>query len=88
LKYLIQNNKFKNVVIGKSNKKVSNSNIKLIIYFREIELRENLIGAGFIDPPTQMVKKIAKNIESKLNDEMEHRVTVLGEIASATGFSS
>ena len=54
---------------------------------REIELRENLIGTGFIEPP-QMVKKVANQIKQNLMDDMEHRVTILGEIATTSGFSS
>jgi hypothetical protein len=54
------------------------------ILFREIELRENLVGTGFIDPPLH-------------TSEFNNRVTVMGkylfiilyvigEIVSASGF--
>jgi hypothetical protein len=46
---------------------------------KEIELRENLVGTGFIDPPAQTDRK-AKEATS--------RVTVIGEIVQASGFDS
>lgn len=55
---------------------------------REIELRENLVGTGFIEPP-QVVARVAKQMANRADhkyEDMEHRVTVLGEIAKATGF--
>lgn len=45
---------------------------------KEIELRENLVGTGFIDPPT--IERSAV--------EGDSRVTVLGEIVQASGFVS
>ena len=33
-----------------------------------------------------MVKKAAKQVQQNIEDEMEHRVTILGEIATASGF--
>ena len=47
---------------------------------KEIELRENLVGSGFLDPPS--TKK------SKGKQTADTRVTVLGEIVSATGFNA
>ena len=46
---------------------------------KEIELRENLVGTGFLDPP----QPIHRN-----NKECASRVTVLGEIVQAAGFDS
>ena len=46
---------------------------------KEIELRENLVGSGFLDPPS--IQK------SKGKQTTDTRVTVLGEIVSATGFN-
>ena len=62
---------------------------KLIwLFYREIELRENLIGTGFIEPPPKTTKKaVQKHYENMMN-EMEHRVTVLGEITKTTGFEA
>ena len=42
---------------------------------KEIELRENLVGTGFINPPDE-------------KDEFNNRVTVVGEIVSASGFNA
>lgn len=47
---------------------------------KEIELRENLVGSGFLDPPP--IQK------TKGKQTADTRVTVLGEIVSATGFNS
>lgn len=47
---------------------------------KEIELRENLVGSGFLDPPP-----ISK---SKGKQSADTRVTVLGEIVSASGFNA
>jgi hypothetical protein len=46
---------------------------------KEIELRENLVGTGFIDPPAQ---------ENRNSKDAVSRVTVLGEIVQASGFES
>jgi hypothetical protein len=46
---------------------------------KEIELRENLVGTGFIDPPPQ---------ENRNSKDAVSRVTVLGEIVQASGFES
>jgi len=35
-----------------------------------------------------VVKRIGKQMVKKNDDEMEHRVTVLGEIVKATGFAA
>lgn len=43
--------------------------------YREIELRENLVGTGFINPPDE-------------KSEFNNRITVMGEIVSATGFDA
>jgi hypothetical protein len=42
---------------------------------KEIELRENLIGTGFINPPEEKA-------------EYNNRVTVMGEIVSTSGFEA
>lgn len=55
---------------------------------KEIELRENLVGNGFIEPPTTVLKKAAKQIMQEHEEDMQHRVTALGEIVSCTGMSS
>lgn len=47
---------------------------------KEIELRENLVGSGFLDPPP--VKK------HKNKQTADTRVTVVGEIVSASGFNA
>jgi hypothetical protein len=56
--------------------------------YREIELRENLVGTGFIEPPQQAVKRVGKKIMKQSQEEMEHRVTVLGEVVKASGFQA
>ena len=55
---------------------------------REIELRENLVGTGFIEPPQEMLKRVGKKMARQTEEEMEHRVTCLGEIVKATGFQA
>lgn len=47
---------------------------------KEIELRENLVGTGFLDPPPIQ----------KQNGEQtaDYRITVIGEIVSASGFNA
>ena len=40
-----------------------------LIYYREIELRENLVGTGFINPPDE-------------KSDFNNRVTVVGNIHS------
>ena len=42
---------------------------------KEIELRENLVGTGFINPPDEKA-------------EFNNRVTVVGEIVSTSGFDA
>ena len=56
--------------------------------YREIELRENLVGTGFLEPPVNAVKRAAQNFMQQHEDEMNHRVTVLGEIDYARGFTA
>ena len=50
---------------------------------KEIELRNNLIGSWFLDPPP-----IKKDKTHNKPDEADYRVTVIGEIVSASGFNS
>ena len=45
---------------------------------KEIELRENLVGTGFLDPPPL----------HRQNNTADFRVTVAGEIVSASGFNA
>lgn len=47
---------------------------------KEIELRENLVGSGFLDPPP-----VKKHKNKQIADT---RVTVVGEIVSASGFNA
>ena len=56
------------------------------IHNREIELRENLIGTGFIEPPMVQLKKAGQDALDRLYEGMDHRVTAIGEITKATGF--
>ena len=51
---------------------------------KEIELRENLVGTGFLDPPPVY----EHNGEKDKHLDSDHRVTVLGEIVSASGFNA
>lgn len=44
---------------------------------KEIELRENLVGTGFLDPPAAAKNQVA-----------DYRCTVVGEIVSASGFNA
>ena len=49
-----------------------------------------MVGAGFLHPP-QALERAAKRIvgkyqEDQQTEELNHRVTVIGEIVSATGF--
>jgi hypothetical protein len=53
---------------------------------KKIELNENLVGTGFLEPP-QALRKAAKNILKQHEEEMSHRVTVIGEIMSTSGFT-
>ena len=55
---------------------------------KEIELRENLVGNGFIEPPSTVLKKAAKQIMQEHEEDMQHRVTAMGEIVSCRGMSS
>lgn len=50
---------------------------------KEIELRENLVGTGFLDPPP-----FQELNSKKANKEADYRVTTIGEIVSASGFNS
>lgn len=53
---------------------------------KEIELRENLVGTGFLDPP-----KLKKQVDSKTRETVEFsdfRCTVLGEIVETVGFEA
>lgn len=49
---------------------------------KQIELRENLVGYGFLDPPPFYEQN------GMLTSEADYRVTVLGEITSASGFNA
>jgi hypothetical protein len=42
---------------------------------KEIELRENLVGTGFINPPDEKA-------------DYNNRVTVMGEVVSTSGFDA
>ena len=66
---------------------------------KEIELRENLVGTGFLDPPTIKNDPIVKqawdsqkreivSILDQTNESADYRVTVIGEIVSASGFQA
>jgi len=55
---------------------------------KEIELRENLVGTGFIDPPQTTKKKVTRNRRTVTETESPFRVTVIGEIVKATGFNA
>lgn len=46
---------------------------------KEIELRENLVGTGFLDPPAPF---------NRSTKEAVSRITVLGEIVQAAGFEA
>ena len=51
---------------------------------KEIELRENLVGTGFLDPPP-LTKEVDPNSgETIMNSDF--RCTVLGEIVETVGF--
>ncbi len=47
---------------------------------KEIEMRENLVGTGFLDPPSILEQG---NTDYRIN-----RVTAIGEIVSASGFNA
>jgi hypothetical protein len=47
---------------------------------KEIEMRENLVGTGFLDPPSIL--------EQGRTDFRVNRVTAIGEIVSASGFNA
>ena len=58
---------------------------------KKLELRENLVGTGFLSAPQAARKaasRIARDAENRQMQELDHRVTVIGEIASATGFAA
>ena len=52
---------------------------------KEIQLRENLVGTGFLDPPGS--KKTEKRNE-KRGETGDLRVTCLGEIVKTSGFNA
>ncbi len=51
---------------------------------KEIELRENLVGTGFLDPPVLEKKEDPNTGEVIMNSDF--RCTVLGEIVETVGF--
>ena len=51
---------------------------------KEIELRENLVGTGFLDPPP-LQKEVDPNTQETVMHS-DYRCTVLGEIVETTGF--
>ena len=51
---------------------------------KEIELRENLVGTGFLDPPP--LKKVVDPNTHELVMFSDYRCTVLGEIVATVGF--
>ena len=53
---------------------------------KEIELRENLVGTGFLDPPP-LQKAIDPNTGETVNYS-DFRCTVLGEIVETVGFQA
>ena len=53
---------------------------------KEIELRENLVGTGFLDPPP-LQKEINPNT-GEIVMESDYRCTVLGEIVETVGFTA
>lgn len=58
-----------------------NSMLSLAKFIRkEIELRENLVGTGFLDPPA--IKKHPNGQQTA-----DYRITMSGEIVSASGFN-
>jgi hypothetical protein len=52
---------------------------------KEIELRNNLIGSWFLDPPA---KYETQDEYKRSIQAADYRVTALGEIVSASGFNS
>jgi hypothetical protein len=65
---------------------------------KEIELRENLVGTGFIDPPAITEEQVQREfynqkdknlvIESRKLPCADYRFTFLGEIVQASGFNA
>lgn len=55
---------------------------------KEIELRENLVGTGFMIPPKVQVERAAQQLIDRHMEDMNHRVVVSGEIVSTTGFQA
>ena len=53
---------------------------------KEIELRENLVGAGFLDPPPLSKEMDPDTGEIKM--QSDYRCTVLGEIVETVGFQA
>ena len=53
---------------------------------KEIELRENLVGTGFLDPPQPHDKPGQPG--EKDWENADYRVTCMGEIVSASGFNA
>jgi hypothetical protein len=55
---------------------------------KEIQLRENLVGAKYLGPPTRKVEKNPSRSSSKRRLPAPSRVTVIGEIVSAKNFDA
>ena len=53
---------------------------------KEIELRENLVGTGFLDPPPLQKQLDPLTGETILSSD--YRCTVLGEIVETVGFQA
>lgn len=51
---------------------------------KEIELRENLVGTGFLDPPPLLKEEDPMTGETVMQSDF--RCTVLGEIVETVGF--
>ena len=51
---------------------------------KEIELRENLVGMGFLDPPP--LTKEEDHLTGEIKMQSDYRCTVLGEIVETVGF--
>ena len=54
---------------------------------KKIELRENLVGTGFLDPP-RAAEKAATIEYEKLLESISTRVNVIGEVQQANCFSN
>ena len=53
---------------------------------KEIELRENLVGTGFLDPPP--LKREVDRDTGETVLQSDYRCTVLGEIVETIGFQA